>query len=352
MPWRVGLDEAGYGPNLGPLVLSSSACHVPADAPPCLWGCLAAAVRKAEHPNDGRLLIDDSKKVNQGDAGLAKLEAGVLAAVGLNLSPPTPPPRSGEGGLSVPPPSPLRGGGVGGGEVFAPPATVIDYLSAVALGDSVDDLAAEPWFQPDDLLPAAHPADELPAVAAALSEACGPAGIGWGPVRSVVIPAPKFNRLLDEWKLKSGVLASGVIALLQATLELPGDEPIHITVDKLGGRHFYAPLLNEAFPGGWVRVIREGPERCEYAIDHLSREVSLRFEPRADGGHLNVALASMAAKYLREVCMLQFNRYWTAKVPGLKPTAGYPTDAGRFFKGIKRRLKADGIAERLVWRAK
>jgi hypothetical protein len=220
----------------------------------------------------------------------------------------------------------------------------------VALGDSVDDLYTEPWFEPDDPLPAAHPAEELPAIASALSDTCGLAGVNWGPVRSVVIPAPKFNRLLDEWKLKSGVLASGVIALLRATLDLPGDEPIHITVDKLGGRHFYAPLLNEAFPGGWVRVIREGPNLCEYAIDHLPREVHLRFEPRADGGHLNVALASMAAKYLREVCMLQFNRYWTAKVPGLKPTAGYPTDAGRFFKGIKKSLKAEGIAERLVWR--
>jgi hypothetical protein len=319
MPWRVGLDEAGYGPNLGPLVLSSSACLVPADAPDCLWDCLAAAVRKAEHPDDGRLLIDDSKKVNDGKAGLAKLEAGVLGALA---------------------------------QIREPFATVDDYLTTVALGDSLPDLQAEPWFTPADPLPAAHPAEELPAVAAALAAACGPTGLAWGPVRSVVIPTPKFNRLLDEWKLKSGVLASGVIALLQATLDLPGDEPIHIAVDKLGGRHFYAPLLNEAFPGGWVRVIREGPDLCEYAIDHLPREVSLRFEPRADGCHLNVALASMAAKYLREVCMLQFNRYWTAKVPGLKPTAGYPTDAGRFFKGIKPVMKAEGIEKRAVWRAK
>jgi hypothetical protein len=319
MPWRVGLDEAGYGPNLGPLVLSSSACLVPADAPPCLWECLAAAVRKAEHDDDGRLLIDDSKKVNQGDAGLAKLEAGVLGALALTREP------------------------------FA---TVQDYLSTVALGDSIDDLQSEPWFTPDHPLPAAHSADELPAIFAALAAACGATGLAWGPVRSVVIPAPKFNRLLDEWKVKSGVLASGVIALLRATLELPGDEPIHIAVDKLGGRHFYAPLLNEAFPGGWVRVIREGPNLCEYAIDHLSREVHLRFEPRADGSHLNVALASMAAKYLREVCMLQFNRYWTAKVPGLKPTAGYPMDADRFFKGIKPAMKAAGIEKRAVWRTK
>ena len=91
---------------------------------------------------------------------------------------------------------------------------------------------------------------------------------------------------------------------------------------------------------------------CEYAIDHLSREVHLRFEPRADGGHLNVALASMASKYLREVCMLQFNRYWLAKRPGLKPTAGYPTDAGRFFADIQPVLKTDGTDERTVWRAK
>jgi hypothetical protein len=168
----------------------------------------------------------------------------------------------------------------------------------------------------------------------------------------VVIPAPKFNRLLNEWKLKSGVLATGVIALLRATLELPDDEPIHITVDKLGGRNYYAPLLHEAFPDGWVRVIREGPARCEYVIDNLDREVHIRFEPRADGEHLNVALASMAAKYLREVCMLQFNRYWSAKVADLKPTAGYPGDASRFFADIQPCLAADGTHAHMIWRAK
>jgi len=129
MPWRVGLDEAGYGPNLGPLVLSSTACHVPADAAPCLWKALRKAVRKTHHADNGRLTIDDSKKVNDGPTGLAKLEAGVLAAVSQSRE---------------------------------RPGTVIGYLADVALGASVDDLRAEPWFQPDHLLPAANEPDDLP----------------------------------------------------------------------------------------------------------------------------------------------------------------------------------------------
>ena len=33
MPWVVGIDEAGYGPNLGPLVQSAVALRLPDDDP-------------------------------------------------------------------------------------------------------------------------------------------------------------------------------------------------------------------------------------------------------------------------------------------------------------------------------
>jgi hypothetical protein len=232
------------------------------------------------------------------------------------------------------------------------PATVADYLCAISVGNSIDDLHGEPWFQANDPLPTAQATADFSSVVTALADISKSTKVRWGPIRSVVVPTLRFNRLLDEWRVKSGVNASAFIMLLNETLSLPGDDAIHVNVDKLGGRHFYAPLLNEAFPGGWVRVISEGPNRCDYEIDGLARPVTVRFEPRADGTHLNVALASMAAKYLREVCMKQFNRYWLAKVPGLRPTAGYPGDALRFYEAIRNVLVSDGIDERSVWRAR
>ena len=49
---------------------------------------------------------------------------------------------------------------------------------------------------------------------------------------------------------------------------------------------------------------------------------------------LPVALASMLAKYIRELHMVALNRFWAARVPNLAPTAGYPADAGRFVRQI------------------
>jgi ribonuclease HII len=91
---------------------------------------------------------------------------------------------------------------------------------------------------------------------------------------------------------------------------------------------------------------------CRYRITHLEREISISFQPRADGTHMTVALASMVSKYIREVCMKQFNRYWLQKKPGLAPTAGYPVDAARFYRSILPLIKEMNLDESAIWRRK
>jgi len=65
---------------------------------------------------------------------------------------------------------------------------------------------------------------------------------------------------------------------------------------------------------------------------------------------LPTALASMTAKYFRELAMRAFNHFWAAAVPNLRPTAGYPVDARRFKADIAKVQKKLGIQDHCLWR--
>jgi len=318
MPWLIGIDEAGYGPNLGPLVQTSVPLRVP-NADESIWDQLGKVIRKADGPPDARLLVDDSKKVNEGSQGFARLERGMLAALSTDV---------------------------------VLPFSLGDLLRSYALGDSRPDLLREPWFDVTMVLPLEAKLETILTDGKGLQSGFTRRAYELGPIRGIVTPSPRFNQLLEKWKNKSNVLAAGVIELLRANENLPGDEPIIYLIDKLGGRNYYAAMIAEAFPDGWVVAEREGPEICSYRIIGLPREIRLVFQPRADGTHFTVALASMASKYLREVFMRQFNLWWLNHVPGIKPTAGYPGDAARFFKLIHAKMQALGFEDDAVWRRK
>src|SRR6266511_1579450 len=83
MAWRIGIDEAGYGPNLGPLVMTAVACRVPDEADADLWQLLGHGVRRHGERDDGRPIVADSKLVYSTARGLGQLERTVLAALGV-----------------------------------------------------------------------------------------------------------------------------------------------------------------------------------------------------------------------------------------------------------------------------
>jgi ribonuclease HII len=77
----------------------------------------------------------------------------------------------------------------------------------------------------------------------------------------------------------------------------------------------------------------------------------MRIEFVAQGeGFLPAAFASMIAKYLRERAMEALNSFWQKQVPGLKPTAGYPVDAQRFWRETAAARHRLAIPDSELWR--
>ena len=127
------------------------------------------------------------------------------------------------------------------------------------------------------------------------------------------------------------------------------DAPIVVVCDKHGGRSHYHRLLAGHFPDWLVEIRRESQTCSEYRFGPTERRIEFRFEVGAER-HLPTALASMVAKYLRELAMRAWNDFWCRRVAGLAPTAGYPQDARRFKAAIAAVQRELGIADDAIWR--
>ena len=320
MPWVVGIDEAGYGPNLGPLVQAAVALFLP-DGDTAGWETLKPVVRRCHEKADGRLLIDDSKKVYTRH-GFEALERTVLVLAPIS------------------------------GDV----AELVRKTTSVA---GLDEVATELWFQGDERLPLTASREEWWAEFVRFGEQrelCGHRFYVHSD--ALIVPPLRFNGICDESGSKATVLSRGLIQLINTVTENlslavePKLGSLAFLCDKHGGRNFYAGMLQEAFPTGWIMPERESADESRYRIEMLDRPVTITFRPRADGDSVAVALASMLCKYLREVCMRQFNRFWATHVPGIQPTAGYPGDAKRFFDQIKPAMAKLGLTDDQVWRKK
>jgi len=158
-----------------------------------------------------------------------------------------------------------------------------------------------------------------------------------------------FNRGCREWGGKAGVLFQETMRLVRRVLDEHPQADLDVCCDKHGGRHRYAGLLLAELGPSQIVPDREGAALSSYRLRVGGRDVHIRFVPKADAGDPTVALASMAAKYVRELFMQALNDYFTARVDGLKPTAGYYGDGRRFLDDIAAVLDGmDGGRESLV----
>jgi len=315
----VGIDEAGLGPVLGPLVVSSAAIELPPAAGDAdLWELLAGAV--ARRPRHGALAIADSKRLYRGGGvgrGLAAIERAVLASLAA---------------LGRRPDS-------------------LEALLRCLAPEALAEAAAYPWYR--DLarpLPAACDPATIDGDAARLDAALHASGLRLSRLRSVVLLPHEFNRLLVTHANKAVVSFGAAARLLVAARRDHAGRALVINLDRQGGRRRYRDLLAGLWPGATIRIDEESPARSAYSLEDGDGRLRLAVSVGAEERALPVALASMLSKYLRELLMEPFNAFWTGRLPGLAPTAGYPVDGIRFFRAIEPQLGALGLGADWVYR--
>lgn len=294
---------------MGPLVVSAAAFEVPdsrRDA--SLWEVLSGAVGK-DWREDERICVVDSKKLPGGERKLAHLEAAVLSFLAATGQPAA--------------------------------ASLEALLEAVdCTGDT--EFLNYPWYRDPTLaLPAASEATRVAALSSRLSATLEREGMRVAALQSTLLPAGDLNVQFASTRNKSVVLFTESLALLERALSLPfgsqGRRPkaVIALLDKQGGRKFYAPLLQQVFPFRPIRIETETPKLSSYEVRLPDFELAVSFIEKGEDQHLPIALASNVSKYLRELCMILFNRFWLQHKPDLRPTAGYAVDAERFLREVE-----------------
>jgi len=314
-----GVDEAGLGPVLGPLVVAGVAMSGPRGTDP--WKLLQRVVCR-RHSKKGKLRVADSKKVNQGPHGRQHLERTVLSFWGA-----------------------LHG------EL---PATLAELLEQAAV--PLVPLERCPWYGTglDLPLPLDNDRNELELKSHLLARAMEHKHVRLEHIALRPVDAAEFNALITETDNKSHAhfhAYSAVIAELLRILDRTARDPedqAHLVADRCGGRFRYLAGLRQHLPGRRIQILEEHPEFSSYLIhrggggggdggggDGDNAPVRVSFAARGEDRAFPTALASCAAKYVRELMMECMNRWFACRVPGLRRTAGYYVDGHRFLEEVE-----------------
>lgn len=337
----LGIDEAGYGPSMGPFVVIATAWRVPSDLSideldhlltPEIQPIPVIPTRKANQQT--HVPIGDSKKIYSGKFAWESLCHGAHFLLESMTS-------SGKD----------------------------DSWQRRDIGACLYPLdwnrvKSVPWLSNLQLLQSTNAASDNAdcAIAYASREAARSKlrslGIEFVAARGRLIDEIEWNRLVAHWQNKSSVLSELTLGLARdvAHENALANESIEIYCDKHGGRNRYQAMLMNAFENQWFETHTETSQLSRYTTNWAEHPMMIQFRVGGDA-LVPSAAASILAKWTRELSMKSLNDFWSSRahthnLPPPKPTAGYYVDAMRFAVDIKKLSDLHGPPQSSWWRTK
>lgn len=281
--FRIGADENGLGPRLGPMLVTAVMARVSEDGH-----------RLVGQPASGDLALrlgDSKALVSHGDVALGEAWARALTQRGLGRT----------------------------ALADASPEAVIHAISAdtqAALrAPCPSHVEAQCWSPGDESFEAS--ADLVATIGEDL-DGLASQGVEIVAVRSVILCARRMNDGLDAGLSRFSLDLHAMERLVLSLAEFAGEE-VTAVCGKVGGFGKYGDAFGP-LSGRMFNVLEEGRPRSAYRFPGLG-EIS--FVRDSDASDLCVAMASMVGKYLREVLMARVVRHYRAEAPSLPDASGY-----------------------------
>jgi hypothetical protein len=284
--FRIGADENGLGPRLGPMVITAVMAQVTPEGERMVGRRPRGALAKR--------LGDSKAMIAHGDVALGEAWARALALRGCGRAP-------------------FDGG---------PDATPDDLLHAIAADDRSalrapcpGHVEAQCWSAEGERFTAS---DAMVETVGADLDRLAERGVELCAVRSVILCARRMNEGLDAGLSRFTIDLHAMERLVLDLRALAGEE-VTAVCGKVGGFGKYGDAFGP-LGGRLYAVIEEGRARSAY---HFPGVGEVAFVRDGDATDLCVAMASMVGKYVREALMARVVRFYRDEAPELPDASGY-----------------------------
>jgi ribonuclease HII len=309
---RIGIDENGLGPRLGPMIVTAVVAR-------CLHPEGHARAERRARGALGERLGDSKRLVSHGDTALGEAWARAIAQrMGLSAA-----------------------------ETPAELVRALSLDSAEELRAPCPEAHAEQCWSPTGEAFAA----DLELVSTITKDLAKLEKQGVLILRAacVITCARRLNEGVARGLTRFDLDLHAMERLALDVREREGCDVI-ATCGKVGGFDRYAPAFGPM--SGWLHsVVEEGRGRSEYALPGLGR---IAFVRDADDRHMLVSMASLVGKWVRDLLMARIVRYHREVEPDLPDASGYHDPVTtRFIQSTrlareKRGLPDDCFARRAL----